>query len=184
MREWQHLHITCSPNKRLKILTFSSNKTWVLVFYVALFNNTVQHSNFSQAPASVNHLLLMAHQTCARWFTGKHRACHQAVHPALQQQRPCGAHRLSRLTPSPVNQPLLDGGDSAGSYLHLFKGASCSRAGWTIRTLAFCQGCCRTQPRCSIHHGRLCTPTQEEQRVCFCCPQYASLGDVCVWEGV
>lgn len=135
---------------------------------MALFNDTAQYSGFTQEPASINHVLFMAHQLCARWFTGKHQACHQNVRPALQQQCPCGAHRLTACrvdARSPVNQSLLDGGNSTGCYFQLSEGAPCSRAGWTTHALASCQGCYRTQPRSSIHRWCPCTPTQEELRV-------------------
>lgn len=48
---------------------------------MTLFNNTGQHFNFTQAPGSINHLWLMAHQARTGWFRGKHQDCHQ--HGAL-----------------------------------------------------------------------------------------------------
>lgn len=66
----------------------SNNKTWVLVLDVTLFNNTGQHSNFTQEPGSINHLLLMAHQARSGWFTGEHQGCHTHRPPALSNSVP------------------------------------------------------------------------------------------------
>lgn len=130
---------------------------------MTLFNNTGQHSNFTQAPGSTNHLLLMAHQARTGWFRGKHQGCHQqgplpSVTVSLWSS---ACDHLSHPHTLTCKSVTATGGHSTIHYFQLLEGSPCSGAGGTAHVHS---RLARTVPRSQDLPRCPQAPTPEEHR--------------------